>query len=243
MSFRTWVVSLLPGWLRGLLRHLRTRHLLSEHARVSFAQEGEDLLLHRLFERQSHGFYVDVGAHHPERFSNTKLLYDRGWHGINIDPTPASMDAFRRFRQRDVNLEIAISNVGEVRELFMFNEPALNSFSEELSYERIQTNKYSLDRKVAVRSRPLADVLAENLPPGLETIDLLTIDVEGHDLEVLRSNDWDRFRPRVVVIEVLRSSLDELPDAEEVQFLSERGYRLYAKLVNSVVLRDGARLD
>ena len=243
MDLRNRVLLLLPGWLRALLRHLRSRQLLSPHARASFSQEGEDLVLHRLFERQPHGFYVDVGAHHPARFSNTKLLYDRGWHGINIDPTPGCMDAFHRARQRDVNLELAISDVDEVRHLFVFDEPALNSLSEELSYHRNRNTDYTLGREVEVRSRTLADVLAEHLPLDVTTIDLLSIDVEGYDLDVLKSNDWDRFRPRVVVIEVLRASLGDLPDAEEIQFLTKRGYRLYAKLVNSVVLRDEAELD
>src|SRR5581483_8094739 len=74
-----------------------------------YSQEGEDLLLARLFDGQKKGFYVDVGAHHPFRFSNTYLLYLNGWRGINIDAMPGSMAAFRKLRPRDINIECMVS--------------------------------------------------------------------------------------------------------------------------------------
>ena len=66
--------------------------------RHSYSQEGEDLVLRKIFKKQDKGFYVDVGAHHPKRFSNTFLLYKKGWNGINIDATPGSMKLFNKFR-------------------------------------------------------------------------------------------------------------------------------------------------
>ena len=85
--------------------------LLDPYRRTSYSQEGEDLILDRLLRRKPRGYYVDVGAFHPKKFSNTHLFYRRGWSGINIDATPGSMDEFRRVRPRDTNLEIAISDV------------------------------------------------------------------------------------------------------------------------------------
>src|SRR5215510_10661697 len=76
------------------LRRVR-RALPVGYRRTSFSQQGEDLILARLFEGQRRGFYVDVGAHHPRRFSNTFLLYRRGWRGLNIDAAPGSMRLFR----------------------------------------------------------------------------------------------------------------------------------------------------
>lgn len=228
--------SLLPARLRALLRHLREGALASPNARVSFSQEGEDLLLARLFESQSEGFFVDVGAHHPERFSNTRLLYARGWRGINIDATPGSMKAFDRARRRDINLEIAVASDEQMRHLYIFDEPALNSLSEDLSSRRHQTTDYAIDRRIQLATRPLKKILDEYLPEDVTSIDLMTIDVEGQDLDVLRSNDWSRYRPRVLVIEVLVSSLEELMDREEIRFMRGHGFSLYAKLVNSIIL-------
>ena len=98
--------QLLPAKLRSLLRDRLGKRL---YGRLSYSQEGEDLVLHRLFEGQATGIYVDVGAHHPFRFSNTCLLHTRGWRGINIDATPGSMAQFQRFRPRDVNLELGVA--------------------------------------------------------------------------------------------------------------------------------------
>src|SRR5262249_37716331 len=110
-------------------RLARVRDVLpGSFARTSFSQEGEDLLIDRIFERQDRGTYVDVGAHHPRRFSNTELLHRRGWRGVNIDATPGSMAAFRRLRPRDINLEIGIAATSGDRDFYIFDEPALNTF-------------------------------------------------------------------------------------------------------------------
>ena len=99
----------------------------------SYSQEGEDMILRRLFEKQKTGFYVDVGAHHPKRFSNTFFFYKKGWSGINIDAMPNSMRLFNEIRPRDTNLEIPISDKKQKLKYYMFNEPALNGFSKELA--------------------------------------------------------------------------------------------------------------
>src|SRR5580658_8816405 len=78
--------------------------------RHSFSQEGEDMILASFFEGKKNGFYVDVGAHHPKRFSNTHHFYIRGWRGINVDATPGSMKLFRRTRPDDINIEAAVSD-------------------------------------------------------------------------------------------------------------------------------------
>ena len=89
-----------------------------------------------------HGFFVDVGAHHPQRFSNTYYFYLKGWSGINIDAMPGSMKIFDDLRSRDINLEIPISDKSEILTYYEFDEPALNSFSLSLSHERITTTNY-----------------------------------------------------------------------------------------------------
>jgi FkbM family methyltransferase len=221
--------------IRLIVRRLRRGDVFSPDIQISFAQEGEDLVVARLFEQQARGFYVDVGAHHPTRFSNTWLLYRRGWRGINVDATPGSMEAFRRKRPEDINLELAVSSEAGHRRLYMFDEAALNSVSEELSAQRAKESHYSMSGTVDVLAMPLRDVLSEHLPPRIDVIDLLSVDVEGHDLDVLQSNDWVKYRPRVVLVEILGSTLAELGDRDEAKFLREQGYVPFAKLVNTVV--------
>lgn len=211
--------------------------MFDRHSRVAFSQEGEDLLIARLFDGQERGFFVDIGAHHPTRFSNTYLLYRAGWHGINVDATPGSMRAFRRKRRRDINLEVAVAKDVDSIVLHQFVESALNTMSDDVAAERLAEGVNVARESVIVPALPLVSILQEHLPDGT-TIDLLTVDVEGADLEVLQSNDWSRFRPSVVVVEVLGSDLEALSDAPEILFLEGLGYAIHSKLHNSVILRD-----
>lgn len=227
----------LPPKAQAAIRHVSNPAFVEVNARYSFSQEGEDLLVGRVFDGQETGFYVDVGAHHPTRFSNTCLLYRKGWSGINIDPMPGSMALFDKARPLDTNLELAISSTPGSVTLTVFDETALNTLSPERRQYLDESTDYTVNREVEVTAATLETVLLEHLPPGT-TIDLLTVDVEGLDFDVLQSNDWDQFRPRVLLIEVLDTRLDELDGRPEIQYLRERGYRVDAKLFNTVLLLD-----
>ena len=218
----------------GALR--RSLRADSAFASESYSQEGEDLILKRIFEGRQDGFYVDVGAHHPMRFSNTYIFYKMGWRGLNLDAMPGSMSPFARARPRDINLEIAISDEPGTLKYFTFDDPAMNTFSEELAESRRQYPGFSPKGMIEVRVERLADVLSRHLPPG-QKIDFLSVDIEGWDLKALRSNDWERFRPEVVVAEALGQDLQQVSTSELVGFLTARGYRLFAKTFNSIILR------
>ncbi len=203
----------------------------------SWSQEGEDQILRRIFEKQSDGFYVDVGAHHPKRFSNTFLFYKRGWCGINIDAMPDSMRIFNRVRPRDVNIEIGIGLNECHLDYYVFNEPALNGFSENLSTERHEaSSNYKIEKIIKVNVQPLYKVLDEKLPLG-QKIDFMSVDVEGLDFEVLKSNDWTKYRPKFVLAEVLGGSLHEIEKSSVGRLMTEVGYEIYAKCVNTVFFK------
>ena len=200
------------------------------HGRPSFAQEGEDLILDRIFERQETGIYVDVGAHHPRRFSNTLRLYRRGWHGVNIDAAPGSMAAFRKARPRDINLEVGIGATSEDRDFYVFNEPALNTFDGDRA-RTLARPPYVIEAVRKVRCAPLSTILREH---GITAFDLLTIDAEGFDFEVLQTLDWSVSQPRVVLTEQFSRDMAAMLGTEAHRFLHDRGYRLIAKTFNSV---------
>jgi len=214
---------------------LRVR-ALNAYGRRSYAQEGEDLILAQIFAGQARGFYVDVGAHHPQRFSNSYRLYRLGWRGINIDATPGSMALFWRLRPRDINLELAVAERPGELPLYRFTEPALNTLDAGLARARAAAGALPLPPS-AVAALPLATILARHLPPG-QPIDLLSVDVEGLDVAVLRSNDWSRFRPRCVLVEC-DVRLADLGAAEVVRLLGPLGYAPVARtLRNLFLLRD-----
>lgn len=204
---------------------------------LSFAQEGEDLVLNRIFEKQKEGFYIDVGAHHPQRFSNTYFFYLKGWRGINIDAMPGSMKLFEEIRPKDMNIEAAISNVSEALTYYMFNDPALNGFSKPISTDRDTIRGYKIVDRKTIKTQKLSDLLEAHLPED-QTIDFLSIDVEGLDYQVLLSNDWLRYKPTVLLVEELATSLGALPgQSKTFQFLQEQGYELLAKTCNTSFYR------
>jgi hypothetical protein len=102
----TEIRALIPQPIKDFLKRIIYAYRWDSWQRSSWSQEGEDLILARIFGDKPDGFYVDVGAHHPKRFSNTYYFYRRGWRGINIDAMPGSMLAFNRLRPSDINIEL-----------------------------------------------------------------------------------------------------------------------------------------
>ncbi len=202
--------------------------------RTHFGQEGEDIALERIFVGQDHGVYVDVGAHHPFRFSNTYWAYRRGWSGLNIDATPGFDAAFRRWRRRDVNVAAFISTEEGEREFTVFDEPALNTGTRG-RIEMLARDGNRIGQSIRVPAFRLDALLHRYLPRDTQ-IDFLSIDVEGSEMEVLRSNDWIRFRPRVVIVEVLHTTLASIDDASAIRFLVDLGYTPVSMLYHSVIL-------
>ena len=151
---------------------------------------------------------------------------------------PGSMRIFDSARPRDINLEMGIgSSVGEL-DYYVFNEPALNGFSKQLSEQRHKSKSvYKLIEVVKVQVRPLSQVLDSHLNAS-KKIDFMSVDVEGLDFDVLKSNDWSRYRPRFVLAEILGSSLHEIEQSEIGQFMHDQNYMLYAKCVNTVFFKD-----
>lgn len=192
---------------------------------LSFSQEGEDKILDDFFGYKKQGFYVEVGAHHPQRFSNSYLFYLKGWKGINIDALPGSMNLFNNLRPKDINLEMGVSDVPGELPFFMFQESALNTFDIEVARLRQMDVGNKILREEKVPLQKLSTILDNHLPSG-SIIDFLGIDVEGYDLQVLRSNDWNRYRPTVVIVEDNMYKKDRSPIEE---FMRSVGYNLFAR--------------
>jgi FkbM family methyltransferase len=203
----------------------------------SYSQEGEDMVLRRIFEKQTVGFYVDVGAHHPRRFSNTNFFYRRGWRGINIEPSPDALRAFRSSRPRDINLQLGVSDGAATLTYYCFDEPALNTFDPVLLKQRLETTPYKLLKTIDVSVQRLDEILKKHLPAG-QAVDFLSIDVEGLDLSVLKSNEWQTFRPRCVLVEALKSSLEEAMKGNIFHFMKAQGYDLLGKTFNTLIFVD-----
>jgi len=196
----------------------------------SYSQDGEDMLLASFYEgvKNYKGFYVDIGAHHPFRFSNTAHFYKKGWRGINIEPTPSLFYAFKKYRKKDINLNVGIGN-GDLLTFYEFNEPAINSFDKEISMERhndISTN-YKIISEKSIQTLQLGDILEKYVFQS-QIIDFFTIDVEGLDLEVLKSNNWEKFIPKFIFVEC-DFNIEAVAQDPIFQFLKEKGYNFVGR--------------
>jgi FkbM family methyltransferase len=204
----------------------------------SYAQDGEDTALYGWYDGKKgyKGYFVDVGAHHPVRFSNTMMFYKMGWKGINIDPTPGSMTWFNRLRNRDINLEMGVGGKSDIMTFHCFDEPALNTFDAALAKARNTGNPYKIIKEIGIPIEPLSSILDKYLPQG-QQIDFFSIDVEGLDLEVLKSNNWEKYQPLFVLVEDVDFSLENPTASETFVFLKSKGYHLVAALKRTIIYK------
>ncbi|NLR80998.1 FkbM family methyltransferase [Chitinophaga eiseniae] len=227
--------NMVKRWLSAWAPQLRYRV-------PAYSSEGEDLILKRIFHGKEKGTYVDVGAHHPFRFSNTYLFYQMKWRGINIDPMPGTQALFNRYRPEDINLEMGVSLQKQQLTYSIFNEPALNTFSADKVAEYTQEAQYKVIEKVKIDTWPLSVILDEYLQAG-QSIDFLTIDAEGLDMEVLRSNNWHKYRPAYVLVESQPFELERMDASELYNFMQQQGYCLFAKTYYTYFFRNMTHHD
>lgn len=208
-----------------------------KHSRTSYSQEGEDMIINRFFEHKKKGFYVDVGAHHPFRFSNTSFFYRKGWSGINIDPLPEAAPLFKKYRKRDINIQKGISLKEEQLLYYAFNEPAYNTFSEAKANEYIKAGLVSpIVRKIKIDTIPLHAILDANLAAGT-IIDFLTIDTEGLEMEVLQSNNWEKYQPTIIILEAHTIEIEKHLTSELNLFMKKQNYALVGKSYYSYIYK------
>lgn len=188
---------------------------------TSYAQNREDVLLDRLFPRGLNGFYIDVGANDPVVSSVTKHFYDLGWRGINVEPASAPFAKLQEARPRDVNLNIGLSDHEDQLTFHEFPPglSGISTFSAEQASWHGERGYASEERSVPVTT--LAKICAEHVDGE---IDFLTIDVEGHEREVLEGGDWARWRPRVVVVEATQPFTTTPTHQEWEHVLTDAGY-------------------
>ena len=206
---------------------LETRMFLMKIFKTSFSQWGEDILIDNLLG-QKQGFYVDVGAYDPTRFSNTNRFYLRGWRGINIEPDPIRISKFYNLRPKDVNLNVGVANKNGLLVFFKFDPQTLSTFSR-VAAKDYQKQGYTIIETFKVKVTKLGQILEKECKS--RQIDFFSIDTEGFDLEVLKSNNWKKFKPKVICIEGQGNNPEKL--------LTKLGYKkIYETRTNSIFRRN-----
>jgi FkbM family methyltransferase len=214
--------------------------------RASYAQVAEDLLMaHFLGRRDEPVTYLDVGALWPVHASNTYLFYEGGGHGICIDPNPDLRSHYAEQRPRDVFVNCGVGAGSGTLAYHRFEFAVFNTFSAERVQELEKTAHLPGRRLVDtidVPVRPLMDILEEagwreRFPNGF---DILSIDVEGWELEVLDSIDWSALRPQVICCEtlVVANRFDSNPIIERI---AREGYVVAAFTGHDVFMKRARR--
>jgi FkbM family methyltransferase len=194
------------------------------YSRISFSQFSEDLAVLRWLHDElpnATPTYVDAGCFHPIHFSNTLLLYKRGWRGVNIDLMPEKIALFNQLRPGDENVVAALGDAP--RELAVVTEGALTDRLDTDTSDHPHPDNLAL-RRTKVVTRTLNDVLSETRLRD-KRIGYLNIDCEGHDLSVLRGLNLAVYAPSIITIEAFEPQLDETRD-----YLTGIGYLLKERL-------------
>jgi FkbM family methyltransferase len=186
--------------------------------RESYSMDQEDLVVKEYFKEKNKGFYVDVGCYHPLQRSNTMLLYQKGWRGINIDISDFSIKLFNFLRPDDFNLNLAVSDKeGEIDMFFQKKLSQLSTIKEKNAKNAFQGN--ILNKKIL--SKRLTSILDESKYKD-QKIDFLNIDVEGADFEVLQSLNLNKYSPELICIEVIEKDLE---NSDVFNFLYKNRYK------------------
>lgn len=163
---------------------------------TSYAQNFEDVMLWRAFKGKPKGFYIDVGANHPEIDSVTKSFYDRGWNGINIEPVENEFNLLLSTRSRDTNLNVAIGSVPGSMPLYTFPGTGLSTLDSDNARTNASAGHDMLEREISIVT--LANI-CETYVTG--PVDFLKVDVEGWERDVLLGADFRSFRPNIIIVE------------------------------------------
>ena len=207
-----------------IYQYLKTKNILKQ--KIFYSNWGLDMLADDFFKKKKYGVYIDIGCHQPFLNNNTYRLYKRGWTGINIDLDFNSIDLFNFFRKKDFNINAAVSNKNEEKDLYFFhNRSAINTLSKESGLKAKEIRK--------IKSRTLNDII-ENSPYKDKKINYLSIDVEGHELSVLNGFDINKYKPELIIIEFIDinikeyylNKIDNIMSSDIYNFMKRHDYKL-----------------
>ena len=204
----------------------------------SYSMFGEDIFVEKFFKKKSKGIYVDVGCYHPLDGNNTHLLYKKGWHGMNIDLNETSIDLFNKTIKNDVNLRIAVSN--KFKKIKFFYRKKINMLN--TINKKFAINNFRKGFKTScVQADTLNSVLDKSKFKN-KKIDFLNLDVEGNEINALKSLNFNKYSPKLICVEIHNypansSKPANLKSNPIYKFLLKKGYRQVWKKQFSFIFR------
>jgi FkbM family methyltransferase len=231
------------NWQRFVRKFKASWLIWKSSAQVSFSQVGEDLIIHYLFQSLNitQPSYLDVGTNHPIVGNNTYFFYLRGSRGVCIEPDPGLFRLIKEKRPLDTHINTGVGfETGKTdAEFYVFPHPytGWNTFSKEESEKKQRETGVGISQVLNLRLCLINDVLEKHFTPYPN---LLSLDVEGLDLAILQTIDFDRFKPEVICVESITFSLSRAEEKihDIIDFIESKGYFVYADThVNTIFCR------
>ena len=192
----------------------------------SYSMLGEDLVVEKFFKKKQKGFYVDVGCYHPLDGNNTFLLFRKGWSGINVDLNKTSIELFKKARKNDVNLNLAISKKSQkIKYYYRKKINMLNTINKKFA----KTSFRKGFKTGSIQSQTLNSILNKSEFKN-KKIDFLNLDIEGNEINALKSLDLIKYSPKLICVEIHnntsgRKAKDYLKNNPIYKFLYKKGYK------------------
>ena len=221
------------------------------YSNISYSEVGEDILLYKLFHPKKaenlpnifkeNGFYIDIGSNHPVSNSQTYLMYKNGWKGIAIDPSPEYFSYFKKMRPLDIILPFGVSQKNGEMQYFQYDLDVINSFDFNSSEKLANELNAKLINTINVKIYRLDEILDKYLVND-QKIDFLSIDTEGHEEQIILSNNWFKYRPKFVLLEIHDfENLNPL-NSNVVKLMISYDYKLISVLGHNCLFEDKLNL-
>ena len=200
------------------------------------SQFGEEKSLNKLLKNRNKGTYLDVGCFHPTKFNNTNMLYRSGWSGINIDLNPLTIDLFNFIRPRDINVCAALSNKKKKTKLFYHHDLSSQNTLNKNHVKWMEGNFRLKDLTTKIiKTQKLKDILNKF---SIKKIDFINIDIEGNEYEVISSINLNKYKTKVICIEMLEyNKIQKNNKIKIIKYLKRKGFKKVNKIRENYIFK------
>jgi len=224
------------------LKYLLKKALnISPYRKYCYSQFAEDLIVQSIFKniiKIDKPTYIDIGSHHPEYINNTALLYKKGSRGINIEPDTTLISEFYKTRKADKNLNIAVSNLNGEATLFIMEQRTLNTLSEKEALRCENEEGIKILERIIIpvlTFEAIIDKYNNGICP-----DFMSLDVEGFEMDILETINFEKNSPKVISIETISYSTNgkSIKNNFLINYIKNKGYYVFADtMLNTIFVR------